>query len=302
MAYTKPALSIDAQVEHLLACGMVITDREQTKRDLAHKNYYRLRAYWLPFEIKKPDDESTYLRPGTTWPKIMALYEFDRQLRALLMDGIQRVEISARTRLAYHLAMTYGPHAHEDPSVFYNAEVHQQLLDKLMEDYKDSQEVFAVHHRTKYPELKTPPVWASCELMTLGQLSRWYKALKDRSDQRNIAKTYGLHESVLSSFLHHLTVVRNICAHHGRVWNRTLVVNMKIPSDPLIAKLFNASAQQRLYNTIVMLALMQCAIDPTCTWAKDCKAFITANPTIDRIAMGFPDDWQDRWNQQLAKP
>ena len=54
MTYNKPALSIDKQIEHLLSCGMILPDIEQTRRDLLHKNYYRLRAYWLPFEVKKP--------------------------------------------------------------------------------------------------------------------------------------------------------------------------------------------------------------------------------------------------------
>lgn len=301
MTYNKPALSIDKQVEHLLSCGMVLPDIEQTQRDLAHKNYYRLRAYWLPFEIRQPGDDATYLRPDTTWPKIMALYEFDRQLRARLMDAIQRFEISARTGFAYHLALKYGPHAHENPDIFFNPDIHEQLLNKLIKDYQGSREVFAGHHRAKYPELKTPPIWASCELMTLGQLSHWYSALKSTADQKTIAKYYGLHESTLGSFLHHLTVVRNTCAHHGRIWNKAVVVRMKIPSDRRIAPLFNPSAQQQIYNTLVMLSLLQCAIDPPCTWAKELKLFIEANPNIYLPAMGFPDDWRERWDQGITK-
>ena len=301
VTYTKPALSIEQQIDHILACGMILPDREQAKRDLSHKNYYRLRAYWLPFEIKKPDDDTTYLLPGTNWPQIMHLYYFDRQLRTLLMDAIQTIEISSRTAWAYYLAVKYGPHAHENPDIFFKAEAHQQLLDKLREDYQDSQEVFAAHHREKYPELFTPPIWASCELMTLGQLSRWYGALKSTTDQKAIAKPYGLHESIMRSFLHHLTVVRNLCAHHGRVWNRTLVVTMKIPSDRNIAYLFNADAPQRIYNTIVMLSLLECAINPACTWAKEVKSFIEENREINLNAMGFPTDWQQRWEQHFEK-
>ena len=301
MTYNKPALSIDKQVEHLLSCGMVLPDIEQTQRDLAHKNYYRIRAYWLPFEIRQPGDDATYLRPDTTWPKIMALYEFDRQLRARLMDAIQRFEISARTGFAYHLALKYGPHAHENPDIFFNPDTHQLLLAKLRKDYHESPEVFAEHHRNKYPDLQTPPIWASCELMTLGQLSRWYSALQSTADQRLIAKPYGVHESILRSFLHHLTVVRNICAHHGRMWNRVLVVTMKIPSDPKLAVLFNPAQQPRIYNTLVMLSLLQCAIDPACTWAKELKLFIEANPNIYLPAMGFPVDWRERWDQGITK-
>lgn len=301
MTYAKPALSIDEQVEHLLSCGMIIPDREQTKRDLAHKNYYRLRAYWLPFEVKNPGDGTTYLRPDTTWPKIMNLYEFDQQLRARLMAAIENIEISARTRWAYHLAMTYGPHAHENSNIFFKSDTHQQLLQKLIDDYKESPEVFAAHHRAKYPELLTPPIWASCEMMTLGQLSRWYGALKNLADQRAISKCYGLNETIFRSFLHHLTIVRNICAHHGRIWNRALVVTMKIPQDRKIAPLFNETAQQRIYNTIVMLALLQCAIDPSCTWAKELKSFIEANPGINLTAMGFPGDWRERWDLVITK-
>ena len=300
MTYSKPALTLDQQIEHLQSCGMILPDQQQTKRDLAHKNYYRLRAYWLPFEAGKAGDEATYLQPDTTWPKIMAIYEFDRLLRERLMDAIQRLEISARTGFAYFLAIKYGPHAHENPGLFFNAEIHAKLLEKLTVDYNESQEVFAAHHRGKYPYLKTPPIWAACELMTLGQLSRWYGALKNTADQKLIAKQYGLHETLLRSFLHHLTVVRNICAHHGRVWNRTMVVKMMLPSDRRITDLFNHESPDRIYNTLVMLALIQCAIDPACTWAKELKTFIAANPAINLTAMGFPADWQERWERGIV--
>ncbi len=301
MTYSKPALTLDQQIEHLKSCGMILPDQEQTKRDLAHKNYYRLRAYWLPFEVGKPGDEATYLKPDTTWPKIMAIYEFDRLLRERLMDTIQRLEISARTGFAYFLAIKYGPHAHENPTLFFNAEIHAKLLEKLIADYADSQEVFAAHHREKYPDLKTPPIWAACELMTLGQLSRWYGALKSTADQKLVAKQYGLHEMLLRSFLHHLTVVRNICAHHGRIWNRTMVVKMMLPSDRRITHLFNHKSPDRIYNTIVMLALIQCIIDPACTWTQELKTFIAANPEINLTAMGFPVDWQERWERVILK-
>ena len=109
MKFTKPPLLFDAQVDRLVERGMEIDDRERARRYLAHLNYYRLAAYWLPFEQDHPTHR---FRQDTTFDLVLDHYVFDRELRLLVMDAIERIEVSLRTGWAYSLSHSYGPHAH----------------------------------------------------------------------------------------------------------------------------------------------------------------------------------------------
>lgn len=85
---------------------------------LTHINYYRLRAYWLPFETEPANGDDHAFVADTNFETILAIYVFDRDLRLLLLDAIERIEISLRTTLAQHLATAYGPFAHDDGTHF----------------------------------------------------------------------------------------------------------------------------------------------------------------------------------------
>jgi abortive infection bacteriophage resistance protein len=115
MRFTKPPLSFEAQVDLLIDRGMEIADRTRAKRYLAHLNYYRLAAYWLPFEQDHPTHR---FRPGTNFDQVLEHYIFDRELRLLVMDAIERIEVSLRTNWAYTLSHSYGPHAHLQRDLF----------------------------------------------------------------------------------------------------------------------------------------------------------------------------------------
>lgn len=296
MAFIKPPLTVDAQIDLLQKRGMSVPDPARAKHYLGHINYYRLRAYWLPFETEPANGDEHAFVPGTDFETVLATYVFDRELRLLLLDAIERVEISLRTTLAYHLANRYGAFAHDDPSLFNNQQEWGNSQGELLKEYQRSRETFAKHYRSRYPELNTPPIWVCAELMTLGHLSRWLKNLKHAGDRQRIADPYALDERVLVSFAHHLTVVRNHCAHHGRVWNRRFALRFtppnKKPRD--IADAFNPDETQLLYNTLTMLAYLLDLMSPTHTWRRQVCSLIAAHPEIDTTQMGFPADWAQR--------
>ncbi|VEN73500.1 Abortive infection bacteriophage resistance protein (fragment) [Candidatus Desulfarcum epimagneticum] len=130
--------------------------------------------------------------------------------------------------------------------------------------------------------------------MTLGQLSIWYKNLISRKDRNAIAKIYALDEKILSSFLHHLSIVRNICAHHGRLWNREFTFAYRFPKkDPSdLAETLNQGAKKRIYNTLVMLAYLMDKINPN-RWKNKISDLFVKHPEIDRKRMGFPENWKE---------
>lgn len=302
--FGKPALSTRQQADLLIRRGMRIDDRGNAERHLEHINYYRLRAYWLPFEIApNPGGDHRFI-DGASFEIVLAIYDFDRRLRLLLIDAIERVEISLRTRLANVLSLRHGPCAHEEPKHFRDWSIWQRCRDELVKEYARSHETFAQHYRRQYPELTTPPLWVACELMTLGHLSRWLQNIRLPGDRQAIADAYGLDEQVLVSFAHHLTTVRNHCAHHGRIWNRRFTLKMKVPTKKPagLSASFHPEKDRLLYNTLAMLAFLMHRISPATEWPERVRHLITSTPAVSTEAMGFPVDWQRRPLWKAGRP
>lgn len=274
---------------------MAIADEAKALGCLGHLNYYRLRAYWIHMEgPKDPATGEHSFKPGTSFEDALALYVFDRKLRLLVMDAIERVEVSVRTRWANQLAMAHGSHAYLDATLFHDRAQHAKSLDQLKDEVGRSKETFIEHYRLTYTAPPMPPIWAACEVISFGQLSRWVGNLKHRKDRQAIASAYGLDAQVSDSFLHHLATVRNLCAHHARLWNRRFTFTMKIPNG-LPAEFqacFNPSADRNLYNTLAMLALMLRSLSPDSSWAGRTRDLILAMPLADPAAMGFPSGWE----------
>ena len=300
MKYTKPPLTFEAQLALLESRGMTIEDAPGALGALAHLNYYRLRAYWRGMEGAKCPDEDHRFQAGASFKRALRLYAFDRSLRLLIMDAIGQVEVSIRTQWAYHLSLAYGAHAYLEPGYFRSPEAYQRSMGSLQEEMARSQETFISHYQRTYAEPRLPPIWAACEVMSLGQLSRWVSNLKFRRDRQRIAETYDLDEQVLCSFLHHLTHVRNLCAHHSRLWNRRFTITMRLPSARPFQVLgwFNPSAERQIHNTLVMLGVLLRVIDPEGAWAIRVRALLEGVPAADPGAMGFREGWEScpLWN------
>ncbi|MDR3450363.1 MAG: Abi family protein [Alphaproteobacteria bacterium] len=288
--YLKPATTYAEQIRKLRERGMLIADEEAAKIYLQHINYYRLGAYWLPFES---DHAGHRFREGARFEDVVNLYVFDRELRLLLLDAIERVEVSARAQWAYRLGHMHGAHAHLDSRLSVRHFHWQKNLDDLRKEVERADEVFIQHLTATYAE-DLPPVWAVCEVMSLGLLSRWYANLKPMHTRSLIANVYGLNESVFASWLHHLSVVRNVCAHHSRLWDRDF---SRVPPEapiskpkPLVGEFVSA---HKLYNTLtILLHLMDC-VSPNHHWRGKLKALLI-NHVEWLKEMGFPDDWQTR--------
>jgi abortive infection bacteriophage resistance protein len=288
MEFTKPPKTFEEQVNLLIQRGMAIPDRAEAIHYLGHLNYYRLGAYWLPFE---QDHTQHTFKPGTSFLDVLNLYVFDRELRLLVMDAIERIEVSIRTRWAFHLSHRYGAHAHLDSSLF-KKRWHHKNVRKLQEDVRRSHETFIQHLRDKYNE-ELPPLWAVVEIMTFGQLSNWCSNLHHRPDRNAVAHVYDMDEINLNSFLHHLTVVRNICAHHGRLWNRDFTIIIKLPKQRPKALLssLNPGSNRKLYNTLVLLGYLMDRISADHHWKARLSDVIHRHQP-DIRAMGFPSEWE----------
>lgn len=278
--YIKPFLTIQEQIAQLKSRGMQFEDEEKAAYYLENLNYYRLSAYWLPFE--KNHATHTF-NEYTVFERVLELYIFDRELRLLMLDAIERIEVSVRSRFAYEISQKYGTHPHLDHTLFKPQDRYRKMLEKLKGEIRRSKEPFIKHFKNKYRE-ELPPIWASVELMTLGQVSNWFSMIKLRQDRQLIAKYYDLDEKVLASFLHHLTIIRNICAHHSVLWNKKLTLEFVIPKG--MQEQFNTEEKRKLFNTFVMVGYLIDKISGDNHWRTRLETLIDKY-NIDRATLGY---------------
>jgi len=271
--------------------GMEIPDHAAAEHSLSHISYYRLRSYWQSFEA---DPVSHRFEPGTNFAKVLAAYIFDRELRLILLDAIERIEISARTRWMQAMIQAYGSHPHLNgalfPTVGKSRWDHTKAVEDLEKSFNHSKEAFAIHFKEKYAE-KLPPLWAMCELMTFGEFSKWYANTGDRKIKKKAAQYYDLDEKIFQSLLHQISYIRNFCAHHAHLWDRHLTITCVLPKQTpeSVAKTLNRHQKNKLYNSIVMMKHLMDIINPDSLWHDRLITLIT-NSDIDQKRMGFPDD------------
>jgi abortive infection bacteriophage resistance protein len=295
--YAKPALTYQQQIAHLRSNGMVIADDAQAEYWLRHVSYYRLSAYWLYFEHPKGSGGPRF-KPGTTFEAVTALYDFDRILRRLTMRGTEHVEVALRGSWAYQMGHLGNGHSYADASHYSNRSEFHDNLSKLTSETGRSRETYIKHYRGAYDSPPLPPVWMVAEMLSFGQLSRWYSNLADRALRNKIAEPLGLPETVLVPLIGHVTDLRNICAHHGRLWNRQFLRPPKLALKPKgLAESLNQKANQapaKLYNGLTMIGHVVKTVCPDSSWAADIRHHIATHLTGDLESMGFPADWAAR--------
>lgn len=284
MRYGKPALTFEQQFDLLETRGLVIEDRLRAIRWLKHVSYYRLSAYFLPF---KTGDK---FNAGSTFNKIAGIYIFDRKLRLVLLDAIERIEVSLRTALTYEIGHKHGPFGHISPNNFSPQFNHPGFLQELKDAEGDSKETFVTHFRKKYitePEL---PIWMASELLSFGMISRLYVACSP-DIKRKLANRFGVHDNQLGSWFHALSYVRNVCAHHSRLWNRRLAVKPSIPNFSKAWR-YEIARNDSLYAILVIIRHCLLVTNPDCRWKDRLFDLFDSHPEIDLGAMGIPSDWR----------
>ena len=302
----KSAKSYPDQLSALKSRGLSVPDEPFALHCLEHHNYYRLSAYRFPFTV--PGNPDQFL-PGATFQQIWDLYHFDRTLRHLILEVCKRVEISVRSRFAYEIGHRLGPLAYLENRHFQDPLIHARTLAKLHAEMERSKEIFIKHHHENLGML-WPPIWVIVEVASFGNVSNLLGQIQPPTLRQAIADTYQLDEKTFCSFFHHLSVLRNIAAHHSRLWDRKLVITFQlprkkpahlwpnfhhVPADP-------AGGESRIYNSLVLLIHLIQIIEPASHWPKRFAEHIRTLDARLIPDMGFPADWQQRpiWKQLLA--
>jgi abortive infection bacteriophage resistance protein len=291
MRFEKPPLTFEQQADLLLSRGLE-AERSVLENRLRAVSYYRLSGYWYPFL-----DADDRFCDGTSLDNIWQRYTFDRRLRVLVMDAIERIEVSVRTQLVYKFAHATGPFGYLNSSNLpkLSATQHEEWLARLAQETKRSQEHFVQRFRAKYGDAhEALPLWMASELMSFGSLLTFFRGVEPGVKQA-IASEYGLPDKLVWSWLRTLNAVRNICAHHGRLWNRQWGYKPLLPNRN---KFPNWHRPVPIRNDRMFVVLTMCRfwlnlIAPQSQWPRRVAGLLDDYPEIPRAAMGFPEDWEE---------
>ena len=306
MQFYKPALTVSRQIALLQDRGLEIEDEARVRRYLSNISYYRLSAYMHPFQTDSEQEKHNF-KPGTRFEEIANLYSFDRELRFVLLDAIEQIEVSLRCQLTTVIAEHHGSHGWTNADIFDTRYDHNKLKNLVEQKVRTKRpEVFLNHYRQKYVEPELPPVWMVMEILTFVEVSKLFSNFRYPKDKQRIAHHFGVPDAVLRSWFRSLSDLRNICAHHARVWNREFSSRPVIPQRqpavwPSIPEFVGDSPirpQRRLYMMLVVVKTLLQRIDSKSRWHKQLYDLLQRNPNVPRQAMGFPERWEHEqlWN------
>jgi abortive infection bacteriophage resistance protein len=299
MKFAKPALTVAQQVGKLQSRGLRVENVREAEHYLRYIGYYRLSAYALPLQQGNVPDKP--FKPGATFRNILDLYRFDRELRLLVIDAVERIEVAVRSVIVNELSIRHNPHWYRDAVHFNPASPrfkHHELVSRIGRELaipsgggkptRLHHEVYINHYFTKYNDPDMPPAWMVAETLTLGMWSQIFENLRVAEERKIIAIHFGVDEQILRNWLHALTYLRNLCAHHSRLWNRQTVIKIQIAKKHMRFLKVN----DRFYAfAVVIHALMQ-RIAPGTGWHQRLEKLLTEHSFVDPAAMGFPSNWR----------
>lgn len=291
MNFTKTALSIPDQIALLKGRGLVINDEPRATAYLSNISYYRLSAYLLSFQ-RYGDATHTYM-PWATFERVVRAYVFDRELRLICLDAIERIEVSVRCRISQEYTMRHGNNWFEDAALYTNHYNYTQTLSKINSEIGYSKEVFVQHYKNKYTNPVNPPSWMTMEILSFGTLSKMYKELKSNDAKKAVADYFGVSPKILANWLENLSYIRNICAHHGRLWNRTMTKKVTIPNNTSFQWVTIASPKpEKLYLSLCVMAYLQERVNRQSPFKGKLCSLACKFHDLNLSAAGFPDNWK----------
>lgn len=331
--YNKPWLSYEQQLDKLVQNGLIIHDRSKALSYLERIGYYRLSGYWYPFKqrselccvynptIKKPNKKQKRetrlvfdnFVAGFSFQDAVDLYVFDKKLRIHTLDALERIEVALRVDISHTLGK-HSPFAYLEPEHFkdiFSKQVeaktgvipqhswlqhHASLISRSKED-------FILHTKEKYG--LPVPIWVACEVWDFGTLSRLFKGMLPEQ-QTLIANKYGVTKGeTLESWLRCLNYLRNVCAHHSRLWNRNMIEQPKQEGLKDIKHFTDNLSTHTLARPFLQLCMAQhllTKINPNSTWWDRLKSLLNEFPNLNGqvialeamgIIEGYAEwDWQ----------
>lgn len=296
--YTKPFIPYSDQVKQLKDRGLKIENDAKVAHLLEYVSYYRLSGYWYPL-LAYPKKNHIF-KVDADFEIAFKLYCFDRELRKIVTAELEKIEVAIRAKIIYIMSEAYGPFWITSSSLFTDFNKHAYSIAKMSKENGKSDEDFIKSFRNKYSD-PLPPCWMILEICSFGNLSSIYQNLNSPYEKRAIANSFGLDETTFESWLHSMVYVRNVCAHHTRLWNRTLSIAPNILHTKNlwltnITRINNRTGKSELINDrtyyfLSLIVYMLNVINPKHRFKQKFIELLRKYPNIDTRAMGAPANW-----------
>lgn len=266
----KPPKTISEQIQLLKSRKLIFNDEPGAEQFLSKNNYYRLSGYWRKYQMN-PDIGDNNFVDGTTFEKIVAIYDLDARLRNLLQKGIGVFEICFRSKFAYQVAMsdicgqqTYLQQDSYDNKCSIVGEP-DDLLEHIRRELDRSNEKYIRHYKSMGEPV---PIWAAIEILSFGTVSKMYSRWLDKSVVKRTVHDYKILRNYNSAkrIVHSLVYLRNLCAHQARIWNRVAVV--EAPNKDILQR-FGNSQNRSIWRTISYLMLLLDEINQNNSFSKN---------------------------------
>jgi abortive infection bacteriophage resistance protein len=300
----KPAYSIADQIALLKRRGMLFRDETQACERLKNISYYRLKGYW--WDVQSDPVLHVFLH-NIYFEDIIERYDFDRKLRIILFDAVEQIEIALRTKMIYHLSIAYGGLWYLNPALFDAANIvidgikqttNLHALNELQKEFDRSQEIFVKDHRRRYPD-ENADAWKILEVASMGTLSKLYKNLKNKLPEKaTIANEMGLN-SVFTfvGWLETIALVRNIVAHHSRLWSRTVVkkpsMQLKNPAGAWFTRPLKTGQLNKPFTVISCMVYLCNHLNRSNEMKQRIVDLINDYPNVPIYKYGFFNNWRN---------
>ncbi len=288
--YTLPALSPEILIERWRLQGLCIPDASRAERHVKTVGYHRLNRYARFFRAA----QETF-KANTSYDDIWAAYVFDRKLRLLTLDAIERIEVAVRTTMSDSLSLRHGPHWFMNAVLFRQAgyaAMFQNVITEATRKTRPQQQTPEVSwYYRNYTTPPLPPSWIVMEHLSMGE---WCKALPmlERYEQKIIASAFGLPPNLLTSWISSLALVRNACAHHGMIWNRVNTRRPELQKKPPQFCPDFAAVAGNYYATACIIRYFLKHIVRSSTWGMRLKTLFESYPARFGQDLGFPENWE----------
>lgn len=298
MKYSKTPITSAEHYALLLERGLSIADPDRAIKYLKTVGYFRLTGYM--FHMQHPDGSHRFLE-GASFDDVIGLYHFDKQLRGIIAEYLERIEICLRAKLTDQYSASHGFFWYSLPKLYDDHDIFLNINEEIREGFHDPKEQFLKRFKLRYTSETIPPSNMALETLSLGKLARLYKGLKNKDGKLRIAGEFDLPSKILTSWIIYLANVRNICAHHARLWNRKVTVNMPVfPSrEKYRFKGDNFDdSNTTIYGIISMIDRLLSSFNPENSFAKKIEYLIDEHG-VDCARMGFPANWREsaNWKQ-----
>lgn len=286
--FGKTALSPQALLAKLKMQGLIVDDDELAIKYISYVGHFRLKGYWFQLQ---PQSTRNFL-PGTTFNDIVLRYECDREIRAIILESVERLEVAVRTTICNLLSLKYSPHWYFNTAIFAPKRRFGigQMLSKIESEIERSRaKNFINAYYDKHDDPYLPPSWAMSECVTINMWSNIFAMLREPVDRKAISSKFGINQvEVFESWLHALTVLLNMAAHHDRF------IDTKLGVGPTNHKQRNIKFgdNKTIYAALTMIHILLESIKFNGTFKQRLINIEEKYGAGLFQIMGFPRDWK----------